>query len=272
MVGSSLIRAVVASLLLLTCGSAGAETVKKILIVGDKPDGHPATTHEFIAGTKVLAELLKGQEGLEVSVVDGREPWADGPELIRQADGIVIFVSEGGKWAMRESRRYEALTQLAARGGGISALHWGIGAKDAKYIDGYQKLIGGIHGGPDRKYVVQVQKATPADGHPITRGVEPFQIKDEFYYQLKLAKDGKLTPILLAEIDGKPETVAWAWERPMGGRSFGFSGLHFHENWQRQEYRRLVAQGVLWTMQIDVPAKGLDVSVATDAKQATPKE
>lgn len=265
MVGKSWVRALAALLLLLASGSARAEPPKKLLIVGDKPDGHPATTHEFIAGTHILAELLKGQDGLEVTVADGREPWADGPDMIRQADSIVIFVSEGGKWAQADPRRYEALTQLAARGGGITALHWGIGAKDGKYIDGYQKLIGGIHGGDDRKYIVQLQTATPTADHPITRGIKPFEIKDEFYYRLKFAKDGKLTPILQAEIDGKPETVAWAWERPSGGRSFGFSGLHFHANWKRQAYRRLVAQGVLWTMGLDVPANGLDAKVDPQA-------
>ena len=52
-----------------------------------------------------------------------------------------------------------------------------------------------------------------------------------------------MKPILRAPIDGTAETVAWAWERPDGGRSFGFSGLHFHDHWKRPEYRRLVAQG-----------------------------
>ena len=145
--------------------------------------------------------------------------------------------------------RYEALTQLAARGGGITALHWGIGAKDPKYIEGYKKLIGGIHGGKDRKYQKLTTKVTPAAGHPITRGVEPFEIEDEFYYELKFAKDGKLTPIMQVELDGATQTVAWAWERPDGGRSFGYSGLHYHDNWQREEYRRFIRQGVLWTMQ-----------------------
>jgi hypothetical protein len=62
-------------------------------------------------------------------------------------------------------------------------------------------------------------------------------------------------------IDDSDETVAWSWERPDGGRSFGFSGLHFHENWRLIEYRRLVAQAILWTLRLPVPTKGLDVRV-----------
>jgi hypothetical protein len=65
-------------------------------------------------------------------------------------------------------------------------------------------------------------------------------------------------------IDGQLETVAWAWERPDGGRSFGFSGLHFHNNWRLPEYRRLVAQGILWTLKVSVPKDGLPVEITDD--------
>jgi hypothetical protein len=71
-------------------------------------------------------------------------------------------------------------------------------------------------------------------------------------------------PLLRVPIDGKDQTVAWAWERPDGGRSFGFSGLHFHDNWKLPEYRRLVAQGVLWTLKLPVPKDGLAVDVRGD--------
>jgi hypothetical protein len=70
-----------------------------------------------------------------------------------------------------------------------------------------------------------------------------------------------LTPILQADIDGAKHTVSWAWQRPDGGRSFGFSGLHFHDNWQKPEYRRLVTQAVLWTLDLPAPEGGVNVDV-----------
>ena len=48
---------------------------------------------------------------------------------------------------------------------------------------------------------------------------------------------------------------------PDGGRSFGFSGLHFHENWRVPEYRRILTQGILWTVKLPIPEKGLPVDV-----------
>ncbi len=56
--------------------------------------------------------------------------------------------------------------------------------------------------------------------------------------------------MLQATIDRQDETVAWTFERADGGRSFGFTGLHFHENWQVPQYRELVSRAVRWTMKL----------------------
>jgi type 1 glutamine amidotransferase len=124
-------------------------------------------------------------------------------------------------------------------------------------------LVGGCHGGPDRKYKILQADVTVADAkHPIANGIKGFGVRDEFYYQLKFVKpEGTVKPVLQVAIDGKNETVAWSWERPDGGRSFGFSGLHYHDNWRLTEYRRLVAQAVLWTLQLPIPENGLPVAV-----------
>jgi hypothetical protein len=241
---------------------------KRLLLVGQGPDGHPAATHEYRAGLKILQTCLARVPGVRVTVADGDEPWRDGPELLARADGVVLYLAEGAKWMQRDPRRYAALQKLAARGGGVVVLHWAMGTKDAKYIDGCLKLLGGCHGGPDRKYQILKAQAEIADaGHPITAGLKDFPVRDEFYYRLKFTREKGLQPILRVPIDGQAETVAWAWERPDGGRSFGFSGLHFHDNWRLPEYRRLVVQGILWTLRLPVPRGGADVGVGAKELQ-----
>jgi hypothetical protein len=246
---------------------APAAPSKKLLLVGCDPDGHPPQTHEYMAGLRVLRKCLEGAEGVEVTIVKAFGPWRDGPELIGRADGVVLFVSEGARWLQDDPKRLEALRQLAKRKGSLAVLHWGMGTREAKPIDDFLALFGACHGGPDRKYVVIETEPTLADRqHPIVRGIpEKFKVKDEFYYRLKVVKPAEgLKPILRVPIEGKDEMVSWAWTRPEGGRSFGFSGLHFHDNWKREEYRQLVTQGVLWTLDVPIPAKGLPVKVSED--------
>ncbi len=209
-------------LLMLCCGFSWGRALAdnapptKLLLVGSGPDGHPAQTHEYMAGLKILAKCLKDVPGLEITTVRADEPWKDGPELIARADGVVLFLSEGARWMNHDPKRLEALEKMAARGGGITVLHWAMGTKDAEHIDACLKLLGGCHGGPDRKYKILETEAVLADHkHPIAAGIEDFRVKDEFYYRLKFVKAERgVHPLLRVTIDGQPETVAWCWERP----------------------------------------------------------
>ena len=241
-----------------------ADPPKKILLVSSGPDGHPPATHEYVAGLDVLAACLKPVAGIEVTHVKADGAWKEGPDLVGRADCVVLFLSEGAKWLSADAKRLEAFRQHAKRGGGLVVLHLGMGTREAGPIDAFVELFGGCHGGPDRKYkVLETAAVSVADPtRPIAAGVKDFKVKDEFYYKLKFSKDkSRVRPVLLADIDGSRETVAWSFDRADGGRSFGFSGLHFHDNWKREDYRRLVTQAVLWTMKTPVPAKGLDVTM-----------
>ena len=216
-----------------------------------------------MAGAKVLKILLKDVKGLDTQVVRADEPWLNGPKLINEADAVVLLVSQGARWMQRDPRRYDAFTKLASRGGGITALHWSVGAKDAKYINGQLKLLGGTRGGPKRKYtVVENDVNVVAKNHPVARGVKNFRVRDEFYYRLNLATDQKgFQPLLTTKLDGRQETVSWLWQRSDGGRSFGFVMLHFHKNWELEEYRKLITQGVLWTLKLPIPKQGFNVQI-----------
>ena len=99
--------------------------------------------------------------------------------------------------------------------------------------------------------------------HPIARGVQPFKIKDEWYFNMRF-RDGMkgVTPILatvppattMSRHDGPHEgnpavreavrrgdsqVVDWAAERADGGRGFGFAGGHYHRNWGDENFRKI---------------------------------
>ena len=56
---------------------------------------------------------------------------------------------------------------------------------------------------------------------------------------------------------GEPQTMAWARERPDGGRGFGITGGHFHWNWGNDNFRKLVLNAIVWAAHVDVPADGV---------------
>lgn len=259
--GCGMLLAALALSVTMTAITRAEDGPRRLLLVGQGPDGHPPTTHEFMAGLNVMEACLRDIPGLEITKALADEPWLEGPDLIEKADGVVLYLSQGAQWMQTGPRRYEALSKLAARGGGIVALHWAIGAKDAQYIPGYLRLLGACHGGPDRKFQkLQTELSVVDPEHPITQDIESFRLFDEFYYELKLQEPAKaIVPLLKAQIDDARQMVAWCWDRPDGGRSFGFGGLHFHDNWKRAEYRRLVTQGILWTLKMPVPEAGLNL-------------
>lgn len=253
--------------------AGAAEPVQRLLLIGQQPDNHPVATHEYLPGVQVLAHLLRDVPGLQVEVVAGNGAWDEGPRKIDQADGVFLFVSEGARWVSEEPRRLDALARLAERGGGLGVLHWGMGTREAEPIAPFVRLFGGCHGGPDRKYqVVDVTLRPATKTHPVLSGIGPIKLHEELYYRLKFPQsEPRITPLLLAKIDGADETVAWGWERADKGRSFGYSGLHFHDNWSRPEIRRLVAQGALWMMKRPIHAEGLAVEI-TDETLKLPRE
>src|SRR5947207_13300423 len=101
------------SLALSLASSASAEAPKKLLLIGQGPDGHPPASHEYMAGLKVLAKCLEPVKGLEVTTVRADDPWKEGPELIGRSDGVVVFLAEGARWFGADPKRQDALPKLA---------------------------------------------------------------------------------------------------------------------------------------------------------------
>jgi type 1 glutamine amidotransferase len=250
---------------------SAAEPKKVLLLAGKSSHGHGA--HEHLPGMQLLAKCLKDVPGLDVKVHYVGGDWAEGPNLIKQADGIVMYMDYGMRWEQSDPARQAALQDLMKRGGGVVALHWSLGGRDAKDIPFHLKLVGGCHGGPDRKYAhAETDLKVASPDHPISAGVDNFRLNDEYYYQLKWAKAGTITPILVGTVRDCPDqTIAWAFERPDGGRSVGFAAMHTHANWGVVPCRRLIAQGVLWSVKLPVPKEGLPV-VITEEDLELPKK
>ncbi len=68
--------------------------------------------------------------------------------------------------------------------------------------------------------------------------------------------------------------VAWGYDRPRGGRSFGFTGLDAHSAWELPGMRQLVVNGILWSAGVEIPDAGAPCQIEKAALDAmlTPRE
>ena len=237
------------------------EAKKRVLLLWQSPDGHPKDAHEYQLGQKILKRELDKFAGIETALVNADDPWKDGPELLAKADGVVLFISEGAKWLNADPKRLAAFQACAKRKAGLQRSALGHG--DA-WTPRTSSRSSNSSAAATAGRIANISSSRPRPvidaekRHPIQNGLGKFKVRDEFYYHAQVCQGG-LSPILKLNIDGETHPVAWAHTREDGGRSFGFTGLHFHENWQLPEYRRLVTQGVLWTLDMPIPKDGIAV-------------
>ena len=257
---------------------AKAERTKKIVLIAGEvhqgPGGHPPGTHEYELSARLLKHSLESASnvsGVKAEVHAGG--WPRDPKTLDDADTIVVL-SDGADrnpldHPLLVGDRLQTLKKQMDRGCGLVAIHWTVFVPRKNGGEEFLEWIGGyfdFESGPAaNKWFSKIQTAatsprpaTPA--HPICRGVEPFELREEYYYNIRFREnDGRLVPILSTPIPGeaKEQVVAWAVERDGGGRGFGFTGGHFFDNWGVENFRRMVLNAILWTAHTDVPVGGV---------------
>jgi hypothetical protein len=266
------------------CLSGTAADKKVLLIAG--PPSHGPGQHEHNAGMLLLQKCLAGVPGLKAEVT--LNGWPKDNAALNGADAIIIYADGGAKHVALQDDHLSVLDQALSKGAGLGLLHYATEPTLEKGQTEFLKWLGGafeIHWSVNPHWDAEF-KTLPS--HPITRGVKPFTIRDEWYFNIRFVEERKgLTPILVAVPDasttsrpdghhsgnptvraavarGEPQTVAWAYERPNGGRGFGFTGAHFHSNWSQEDFRRLVLNSVLWLAKMEVPAGGVQSKVTAE--------
>ncbi len=250
-------------------------SLSKIVLVAGR-QSHGKGEHEFFAGCAVLMKLLKQTPG--VFPVMARDGWPKNPKTFENAKSVVFFMDGGGGHPIIQKEHRAEVQKLIDKGVGFVNLHYAVEYPKSQsehvlsWLGGYYET--GFSINPHWKANF---KMLPE--HPIARGVKPFDIQDEWYFNMRFAPESKkVTPILKAtppddkrgtpdakKHPGREETVAWTFEREKDeGRSFGFTGGHFHRNWGDENFRKLVVNAILWTAKIEVPKDGAKVELEAD--------
>jgi hypothetical protein len=247
---------------------------KIVLVAGGRSHGY--ASHEHNAGCLLLAKCLN-ENMTNIHAAVYTNGWPKDPTAFDNADCICVFCDGGGGHVVMP--HLEEMDKLAKQGIGIAFLHYGVELPKGKpgdyaldWVGGYFETFWSVNPHWRAEF-----KSLPK--HPITRGVKPFWMDDEWYYHMRFPENMKgVTPVLTAvppdstrregndahganphvrARKGMPEHVAWAYERPDGGRGFGFTGGHWHWSWASNDFRKLVLNALVWTAGVDVPPDGV---------------
>ena len=265
-------------LALVSAASSAQAADTKIVLIAGTPS-HGAGAHEFNAGTKLLVKCLKEIPGIDPVFVEGG--WPKDESVFQGAKSVVLFMDGGGRHPMIQGERLETIRKLMDQGVGLVCLHYAVEFPKGKVGDQILDWLGGYYETAYSDNPHNNAQIIPKSEHPITRGVKPFRANDEWYFKIRFRpEDPRVTPILTAEeLVGhdrktyKDQVVAWATERKDGGRSFGFTGAHFHTNWGQDDFRTLVLNSILWSAKLEVPSEGVKCRVSPEelAKNLDPK-
>jgi type 1 glutamine amidotransferase len=261
-----------------------AQKSKNILLIGDRPSHGPAQ-HEHNAAVHLFQKALGKVSG--VTVTTNFDEFPTDLSLIDKADAVFMFCTGGNRhYAFQSPERIAALQKAADRGAGLMFFHYCVepGAEA-----GRKQMLDWIGGYFETHYSVNPHwdaDFTTLPTHPIARGVKPFKVRDEWYYNMRFREGMKgVTPILTAlpgpdtltrpdgphsgnpdvrAKAGKPTVVMWAYERPGGGRGVGFTGGHFHMNFADENFRKVALNALLWSAKVEVPKTGVTFPVTDE--------
>lgn len=289
-------KALLTAMTLGILASAAGAADKKIVFLAGKPSHGPGE-HEHHAGSLLLAACLTNNiPGVSAVVVSN--DWPADESILQDAAAIVVYSDGGRNHPLLRDGRLKTIGALMERGVGLALLHYAVEPGRECGQDEFVDWIGGafeIHWSVNPFWLATFQ-SIPA--HPVTRGVGPFALFDEWYFNMRFrANMTGVTPLLSAVPTprtimrddgphsnnphvraaverGDLQHLAWAAERPNGGRGFGYTGGHFHRSWANDNARKLVLNAILWIANIEVPPTGV-VSTVTEEQLAAnldPKE
>jgi putative heme-binding domain-containing protein len=274
------------ALLLVPSLTLAADPPKKILLIAGTKSHGPGE-HEYEKGVRLLALGLNTSpnvKGYKAEVItDG---WPKDETAFDNAAAVLLF-SDGSDHEeqahpLLREKRLATMAKLMERGVGFVALHYTVFVPTKKGGEQFLDWCGGYfdyESGPKpRGWYSKIQTCTgkvdlASPKHPISRGLKAFELREEFYYNMRLAPGERgLSPILKVAIPNEKDeqVVAWAVERKNGGRGFGYTGGHFHGNWQNDNVRRMVLNALVWTARGEVPEDGVQSTLPEGERPKPP--
>jgi mannose-6-phosphate isomerase-like protein (cupin superfamily)/type 1 glutamine amidotransferase len=263
--------------------AAAAPSGPTIVLIGGDKQGYPRTEHDYPDGILAIERLIKGSPQLQaVHPVVKSFPTGFPSDLSQIADADVVLMYFGMDYAkmsqvLDNEPRRAAMERLMAKGAGLIALHQASTVPNRTSLIPMADWLGGVRFGmADRTTEIAQIQISGAGKNPIANGLKPFELLDEFYPTITFSTTDKVTPILSAKVhiqtrNNQPvfeeppaeHVIAWAAERPNGGRSFAFTSGHYLLTFDQPQVRTMLLNAILWTAKRDVPPGGATTNAPT---------
>lgn len=197
----------------LGANTAAASKKHILLLAGRRSHGFGA--HDHTAGCGLLAKLLN-ESGLPITAEMHsleKEGWPSSDKLAK-ASTIVIYADGGGGHPF--NAHLDELQALFDKGVGVVCIHYGVETVIGPPGDAFLNWTGGYF---EPNYSVNphwTANYTSFPSHPVTQGVKPFKINDEWYYHMRFREGmAGVTPLLtdlpplttLVEVDAAGQPV-----------------------------------------------------------------
>lgn len=253
-----------------------------ICFIGHKTS-HGFGKHEYNAGNHLIGEWLQAAYPDQVEARYSVEWPENEEEFFAGADAVVFFCTGGGRHLV--NNHVPEFDKVMRTGAGLACLHYGVEVPIGPSGKGMLAWMGGYF---ETNWSVNphwIAEFEVFPDHPAANGLKPFKMDDEWYFHMRFVGDMKgVTPILSAKAPeetmkrkdgphsgnpdvrkavaaGKPQHVAWAYQRGEdynNGRGYGFTGLHYHWNWEDDNFRKTVLNGVAWVAKLEIPENGVE--------------
>ena len=214
---------------LLAARSEAAEKAKVLYLRG-------GGIHDWKAATTVLVPIFEKTGDFEVTLTEKLEDLN-----AENLKGYQLVLIHSTSIEFTSPEQEKALCDFVRAGGAWAGFH---SATDSfKKSDAYWEMVGGRFaghaGGKFTVYIIDKE-------HPITKGLEDFEIQDETYAHA-YHKFACLRSLVRMNTEKERQSMAWVQDYGKG-RVF-YTGLgHGNEAWTNPAFQRLLVRGMYWAV------------------------
>ncbi|HIG26987.1 MAG TPA: hypothetical protein EYQ50_04025 [Verrucomicrobiales bacterium] len=238
-----------------------------ILFIGKQAD-HPWGSHMYLHTCGVLAKSVEQSNRIKTFVSNG---WPSDADRLKDIKAIVVYTNPGAEFLLDGPGKTQ-FEKMMKDGVGLVTIHWASTVYEKNFDRLGQRWMGYLGGtwvsnvglSIDRSKLTQLDPS-----HPICRGWKEYELHDEFYLNPRLSSSAK--PFLQVTTKGEKLVVAWTYERPDGGRSYGTTLGHYYRNFKMNAFRRTIVNAILWTAKQDIPLNGAHDQMSPKDLELPPK-